>query len=192
MSMPNLSHFHPALVLDCFKVFTRCINVDNGRVVVVRGLERLATASADGFFHTLHHLVTMDPGSSFLADLQQRYNKVFPSGVDLTDLPFHSTMTKIHTLAGRFGNPRDIWWYHRRLPIEEHASFTRDIAEIVQAEYQPALHKQVPPRILRSVLYSLSLSPVSPPSLVANCLKVVAIDLGCDVSKIAISDERCV
>ena len=192
ISMPDLARFHPVLVVDCFNIFVGCISVGNGKVVIIQGFEQLAAASADGFFRTLYHLATMDPASSVLAHLQRRYNEVFPSEVDFTDLPFHPTMTKIHALAGRFGDPRDIRWHRHRLSIQEHIPFARRMAEAAQEKYQRSQPRKVPRWILRSALYFLYLGFLSSPSVVADCLTVIAIDLGCDVQCSAISDERCI
>ena len=161
-----------------FQHIRRCISISNGRVLITHGLETLAATSADGFYRTLHHPATVDPSSSALVDIQRHYNKVFPSELDFT--PFHSTMTKIHSLAGRFGNPDDIQWSNPRLSIQEQIPFVRRMAETVQDGYQQAEQRKVPRRILRSVLYFLSLCPLSPTSVVADCLTIVAIDLDCD------------
>ena len=187
-SMQKLVCFHSALVLDCFNIFAGCISISNGKVLITHGLETLAATSADGFFRTLHHLATIDPSSSALVDIQRHYKKVFPSELDFTGLSFHSTMTKIHSLAGRFGNPYDIQWSNPRLSIQEQIPFVRRMAETVQDQQRE--QRKVPRRVLRSVLYFLSLCPLSPASVIADCLTIVAVDLGCDVSNIAISDER--
>ena len=188
--MPELSHFHSTFVAHCFNIFIRCISVSDGKVMIRHELEQLAIASANGFFRTLHHFATTDPTSSALVDLQHRYNEIFPSELDFTGLPFYSTMTKIHTLAGRFGNPRDIRWPNRRLSVQEHIPFARLMVKAAQEKYQQTQNRKVPRWILRSALYLLSLGPLSPASIVADCMAVVAIDLGCDVSDIAILDER--
>ena len=138
----------------------------------------------------------MDPTSRALADIQRRYNQVVPSELDFTGLKFYSTMARIHALAGRFGNPRDIRWpnpnpYYRP-PFQEHVSLARSMAAEAQEKYQQTQNAKVPRSILRSALYFLSLCPLSPTSVVANCLTIVAIDLGCDVSKIELLDERYV
>ena len=190
--MPELAQFHSTLVEDCFNVFIGCVSVSSSKAVIIQGLEQLATASANGFFRTLHHLATMDPTSSTLADLQQRYNEVFPSEIDFTSFPFHPTMAKIHALAGRFGNPRDIRCPIHRLSVQEHIPFARRMVKVAQDKYQQTRGIKVPRWILRSTLYFLSLGPLSPPSVVADCLIIVAIDLGCNVSNIGISDERYV
>ena len=191
-TIPELARVHPPLVVDCFNIFTGCINISNGKVVIIQGLEQLATASAHGFLRTLHHLATIDPTSSVLAHLQRRYSEILPSDVDFTGLPFHSTMAKIHTLAGRFGNPRDIQWHNYRMSIEEHIPFARRMVEAAQEKYHQTQRRKVPRWILRSVLYLLSLGPLSPASVVADCLTIIAIDLGCDIPTIAVEDERCV
>ena len=189
-SMSALAKVHPTLIFNCFDIFIGCINISNGKVIIVQGLEPLATASVNGLFRTLYYLATMNPTSNSLASLQRRYNEVFPSKLDFTGLPFHSSMTKIHALAGRFGNPRDIWWYNYKTSTHEHIPFAQRMLQAAQEGYQQ--HTKVPRWILRSALYFLSLCPVSPPSVVANCLVVIAIDLGCDVSGVVIPDERCV
>jgi hypothetical protein len=191
-SISDLAPFHPTLVVDCFNIFLGCININNGQVAIIQGLEQLARISSDGFFRTLHHLATIDPASSFLADLKRRYNEVIPSNIDFTGLPFHSTMAKIHTLVGRFGNPRDIQWNHHQLPIEEYAPFTQRMTETARKKYQQTHGRKVPRRILRSVLYFPSLGPLSPASVVADCLTIIAIDLGCDVSDASTLEKRCV
>ena len=118
----------------------------------------------------------------------------FPSELDFTGLPFYSTMFNIHALAGRFSNPRDIRWPrpNRRLSVQEHIPLARRMVELAQKTHRPIQAGKVPRWILRSVLYFLSLGSLSPASLVADCLMIIAIDLGCDVSTVTTSDERYV
>ena len=191
-SMQELARFHPTLVPACFNIFARCISISNGKVVIMQGLEQLATVSANALFRTLHHLTIMDPTSSDLADLQRRYYDVFPSELDFTGLPFHSTMTKIHALAGRFGDPRDIKWHNYRMTIQEHIPFAQRMVQVAQEGYQQTPRRKVPRWILRSALYFLSLAHVSPPSVIADCLTIIAIDLDCDVINTVILDDRYV
>ena len=192
ISVPELVPFDPTLIMDCFDVFIRCINISDGKVLIVHGLEELATVSADAFYRTLHHLATTNPTSSVLADFQQRYHEVFPSGIKFSDLPFHSTMAKIHALANRFGNPRDIKWHNYRMSIREHVPFARRMAQAAQEGFKQTEDIKVPRWTLRSALYFLSLAPISPTSVVADCLTIIAIDLGCDVTTAESLDERWV
>ena len=191
-SIQNLANFHPTLVFDCFNIFISCVSVGNGKVVIMRGLEQLATESADGFFRTFHHLATIDPASSLLPDIQRRYNEVFPFEVDFTDLPFYSMMSKIHTLAGRFGNPRDIQWHNYGMSVQQLISFSKRMVRVAHEGYQQTQRRKVPRWILRCALYFLSLGPASSSSVVADSLTIVAIDLGCDVPDTVASDERWV
>ena len=54
--------------------------------------------------------------------------------------------------------------------------------------------QKVPRWTLRFALHSLSLYPMPPTSAIADCLSIIAIDLGCDVSNsgFTLLDERCV
>ena len=190
-SIPHLAYFNPTLIVDCFNVFIGCIHISNGKVVIIQGLGQLATVSANAFFRTLHHVEIMDPTSTTLANIRGRYNEVFPSELDLTSLPFHSTMTDIHALAGRFGNPRDIRWNNYKMSIHEHIPFAQRMVQVAQERYQRTRHPKVPRWVLHSALYLLSFGSVSPPSVVADCLTVIAIDLSCGVLNTMIPDERC-
>ena len=158
----------------------------------MQGLEQLTIVAVNGFLCTLHYLATMDSTSDVLAHLQQHYNNVFSSWVNFTDLLFYSTMTKLHALASRFGNPHDIQWSHQRLPIQEHIPFIQYMAQATQEEYQQTQRRKVPQWILCSAFYFLSLGPVAQPCIVADCLTIVATNLGCDILNIVVSDERCV
>ena len=193
--MSEFSHFHPSLVADCFNAFVGCINVINGKMVTTQGLEQLAIASASAFFRTFHNLAVVNPTSEDLADLHRRYHATFPSGVDFTGLAFHTTMTAIHTLAGRFGNPRYIWWDKHRRSSQEHTPFSQRMVQAAKAEYRQMRHREAPcvPRwVLRSALHFLHLGSVFPPSITADYLTIIALDLGCDAPDAARQDERCV
>ena len=80
------------------------------------------------------------------------------------------------------------------LSTRGHASIARDMAEAARVEYQKTQHRKVPRWILRFAFRSLSLNPLPPTSAVADCLSIIAIDLGCDVSNVGVPalDERCV
>ena len=192
VSIPELSHLDPTLVTECFNVFIGCINVSNGKVFITQGLEQLANLSASGFLRTFHHLIVMDPTSSVLLDLHRRYNEVFPTEVDFTGLPFHFTMNVVHTLVNHFGNPRFVWWKNHVLPGREHTPFSCRTLEVARLGYRRTRCRKVPRWVLRSALHFLSLEPLSPASVVADCLGIIAIDINCDVSGTTGLDERCV
>ena len=192
VSTSELSWFHPTLVLDCFNVFIGCINIGDGKVMVMQGLERLATVSAACFFSTLLNLTITNPTSNVLADLHRRYIAVFSPEVDFTGLQFHSTMTAIDALANRFGNPRFSWWHGRTVPDGGSVPFSRRVAEVARVKYQRSQRTKVPRWILRPALHFLSLGSVFPPLAVADYLTVIALDLGCDVPDTTSLDEKYV
>ena len=68
------------------------------------------------------------------------------------------------------------------------------MVEAAQVEYQQTQHRKVLRWILRFALESLSLNPLPPTSVIADCLSIIAIDLGCNVSDTGLMtlDERCV
>ena len=195
-SMMTLSGFDPTLVSGCFDAFIGCIKVDvnTRKVAILQGLGQLAAVSAMCLLRTFHHLSVVDPKSSVLKDVRQRYNRVFPPDVDFWDLPFYYTMTKIHSLVNRLWNPRRIRWGDCQPTTQEQISFTRGVAEIAQVEYQRTQSEKTPRWILRFALHSLSSDPLPPTSVVADCLSIIAIDIGCDVSNAGFTmlGERCV
>lgn len=192
LSVPELANFDPVLTIDCFNGFISCIGVSKGKVVVMRGLEQLAAIAAIGFCRTLYCLTVTDPTLIVLTDLCQRYNKVFHPRIDVSKVPFSSTMGLIHALASKKGNPRTIEWGSHRLPIQECVPFARFMVEAAQVGYQQTQGIKVPRWILRFALDYLSQDPPSPTPVVVSCLLITAIDLDCDVSNITTFDGRYV
>ena len=66
------------------------------------------------------------------------------------------------------------------------------MVQTAQEGYQQAQGRKVARLMLRCTLYFLSLCAVAPTSAIADCLTIIAIDLGCDVSNAGTLDERCV
>jgi hypothetical protein len=192
MSIPELPKFEPSLVADCFHVFVACISLSNNEVVIRPGSERLATMAARSLFRTFHHLFVTDPTSVVLTDLRQCYNKIFPLETDFRDLPFHHPMTMIHISIKKRLVSGPVEWDNDGLSTQERIPLAWYMAKAAQAGYEETKQKKVPRWILRFVLESLPLDPPSPPSVVANCLKIIAIDLDCDLSDITTRNERCV
>ena len=158
------------------------------------GSEHLATTSAMCFLRSFRRLSVADPTSSVLEDVRRRYRKHFSTTPNFTSSPLCYAMTKIDCLVYPTRVP-----YYVQPPsyspfTREHVPVARDIAEGAWAEYQQTQHRKVPRWILHFALHSLSLDPLPPMSVVADCLSVVAIDLDCDVSDTGFmtSDERCV
>ena len=190
--MTTQVHLNPTLVADCFNVFISCINVNNHKVVVTQGLEQLAEVSAMCFLRTFHHLSVTDPASSVLEDVRWRYRRSFPLETDFRSFPFYHAMAMIRDLAD--WNPHCVQWDNYKPSTQEHVTAARDMAEAAQAECQKSQNRKVPRFIIRFALHSLSLCPLPPAPVIADCLMIIAIDLGCDVSNAGATtpDERCV
>jgi len=187
--------FDPTPVADCFNIFISCIDLSGCKVVIMQGLEQLATVSVMCLLHFLQHLSIVDPALGVLEDVCQHYNQVLPFDPDFSGLPFYYTMIKIHTLVSKDWKPHYIQWDNYKLSTQEHTSIAQDVVKGAQVEYQ-GMHGKVPCWILRFALHSLSLDPLPPTYVVANCLSIIAIDLGCDVLNTgtmpSTSDERYV
>jgi hypothetical protein len=179
-SMPELGGFDPILVIDCFNSFNSCTGVSNGKLVIMGGLENLATMAARGLFRTICHLTVTNPTSSTLADLRRRYHKAFPPWTDLSVVPFNFTMDLIHTFIRQPWDSKSIKWDSRRLPPQEQIPFARSMVEAAKLGHQQTQGRKVPRWILRFALDSLSQDPPSPTPVIASCLAIIAVDLGCD------------
>ena len=175
-------------VVHCFNIFAICIRVSRGRVVIKQGLEQLATSSADCTYRTFHRLTVTDPTSDVLEAMCQSYHAVLPDRVDFTGLQCRHTMTMVDALIRRDWGLRPIWHKDNRLSNQDHIQFAQDITDLAQVEYQQK--QEVPKWILDFAFCSLSLVPLPPTSVIVDCLKVVAIDLGCDVLNSIASDDR--
>lgn len=178
------------LVVDCFNIFICGISVSNGRATITQGLEQLTAVSAGCFYHAFHHLAVMEQTSRAFGDIHHHYHRVIHPQTDFTDLPFCHTMIMIDALIRREWSPHSIWHGDNRPPDHEYIPFVQEVAELAQAEYQRELY--VPNWILNFAYNSLSLDPLPPVSILSDCLKIIAVNLGCDILDIATLDNRYV
>ena len=190
-TMPTLASFTPTLVLDCFGILIDCIKVNEGKPAIVQGMEQLGEASAMCFFLAYSHLSAVDSMSSVLADVQRRYRRIFPLDLDFTGPPFRHTLDAIH---GSIYWDREaevpIEWKDYRPATNEHITVSRAFSKLSWSGYQSL--GRVPIPCLSFARHYLSQDPLPPPSVIADCLLIVAIDLGCNVPKTMILGERCV
>ena len=191
--MATPTSFDPALVTYCFVAFIGCINTSNCEVTITQGLEQLATVSAMCFFHTISHLSIMDPTSSVLDDINQRYTRIFPPETDFHGHGFSHAMDVIHRVFIRSADRRRFTWDDYKPPSDEYTLVAQTLEKLAKFGHQRTQRTKVPRLILRFALYSLSQDPLPPTPIIANCLSIVAIDLGCDVSYTGAMtlDERC-
>lgn len=190
--------FDPTIVADCFSAFVGCINISDRRVAIVQGSEELAALSALCFFNTLSHLMVLCPTSGVLEDIRRRYGKVFPYGAQFQGHQFCHTLGAIHYLftsplaRGSFQWTADHITY--KPSAYEHTIIAHNLVKVALLGYERTQRVKVPRWILRFVAHSLSLDPLPPMSVVANCLSIVAIELGCEISSTGAlaSDDRWV
>ena len=190
-----LADFSPTLVVDCFNVLINCVKVVESDVVITQGLEQLATVASTGLLRTFTHLSATDPTSGVLADIHQRYVRVFPSEAGFGSLPFSHTFGAIHSL---FYRDQRYWWVQQRdsRPLDrEYVMVIHALAELAQSKYRRRDgRKKVPRWILSLAMQSLSRGPPLPTSAAVGCLSIVAVDLGCNISvaRTPTLDERYV
>ena len=194
-TMMTLTNFDPTLVADCFNAFISCIKVslNNHEVVITQELEQLAAVAALCFFNTISHLLVMDPTSSVLEDIRQRYIKVFSAQAYSRGHQSYHTVNAACCLFIRRRERQFFQWSDHQPSAYEHTIIAHNLVKLARFRYQRTPQAKVPRFILRFALYSLSLSPPPSTSVVANCLSIIAIDLGCDVADVGTTtlDERC-
>ena len=183
-TMDPLDDFNPTLVVNCFNVFVGCVKVINSTMVVIQGLEQLAMVSGICLLRAFSHLSVMDPASSVLGDVCRYYCGVFPPTTNFDSLPFSHGFSVIHSVFYPHQNHPWLDWGDYNPSSHEHVILAHALAKLAQSEYQKreGWEKKVPRWILRFVLHSLSLDPLPSTSIIVDCLSIIAIDLGCDIS----------
>ena len=185
---PILAEFTPALVLDCFDVLIDCIKVNEHNLVIIQGMEQLAEAAAMCFFLTYSHLSIVDLMSASLVRVRRRYGRIFPHNFDSGGLPFPHILGTIHE-AIHWGVEVPIKWREYKPTNHECAAVAHGLSKLCWSKYRLA---QVPSLYFSFALHYLSQDPLPPPSVIADCLRIITIDLGCDVPRAMVLRERCV
>ena len=190
----------PTLVVDCFNALFDYVKSIDQVVVITQGMEQLVTASALCCLHTLSHLTTVDRKSRALQHTYQRYGRIFPLQTEFNNPSVPLALRLIHDivahrlLAGQrfldLAYLQEVQWEDYELSSDEHAIIASGLAVI--AQYNHRTRERVPRWLLRFTLHSLSWSPQPSTSVIASCLSIIAIDLGCDPPKTGILDKRCV
>ena len=189
MKVPELTGLDPTLLDDCLSVFIGCVNSKNGQAVVMQGSEQLATTSASCLSLTFHHLLVTNPTSDTIADICRRYDGIFPVNTNFDGFsPLHPVI-EFHALVNHDWFPRSTQWADHRPSSQDHISSARRIVGVARLGNQQTQNREVPPLTLLFALDSLSLDPLPPASVIADCLTIAAIDLGCDLLDMASWDE---
>jgi hypothetical protein len=189
------STINSAVVVYCFNIFSSCfVTRDGGIAIVTRGSEQLAGISAMCFLRAFSSLSIAEPTSALIRDVRQRYERTFPSRIDLRGLPRPIIISAIHHL---FAEPRDrteISWRNFHPTIDELIPFSRALAQAAQLEYHRGEDQPKAPRwLIRFALRFLSQSPPPPTPVVVDCLTIIATDLGCappDVNRMALGERH--
>jgi hypothetical protein len=185
---PTLVDFTPTLVSDCFDILIDCIKVNEDRLVIVQGMERLAEVSAMCFFLTFSHL-TM---TILLPDIRQRYRRILPRNLDFSGLPSPHALGTIHeVIYSPWKVKVPIEWRGHKPTNHEHIIVTHALSKLSWDEYC-WYGRQVPPLCISFTLHYLSQDLLPPCSVIAGCLLVIAIDLGCSFPRTVVMQERCV
>ena len=177
-----------ALVTIQFDILTICHRLDFKTVATIQGLKWLATTSTECAYRTLYNPTAEGPTLSVLEDVHRRYRVAFPGRFQFTGFPSHHKMAMIHALINVHWSPRPTWDNKDRPSDDEHIRFAQDIARLARAEY--IRQQEVPGWILSFTFNSLSLEPLPSASVVADCLEVIAIGLGCDLPHDMAPEER--
>ena len=173
------------LAIDCFNISTICVRTTKP----TKWFERLAKACTGFYCHTFYRLAATDPTSRDLETIHRHSLMDSSRRIDFTGLPSRHSTTVIRALITGGWSPGHIWRSDDRPSDRDHIMFARDMAEFAQAVYQRG--REVPKWIPDFALNSLFLDPLPTATIIADCLKVIAIDFGWDISDIATSDERC-
>lgn len=169
-------------------MFAICISVSKGKGTIAQGMEQLATMFARCTYYLFYHLIVMDPTSHYLKYMHWRCRRVLDPKIDFTAFPSYHTMIMVDALARQAWNHHNIWSTGNRPSNDEYFQFAQNIVELAQVEHQRK--QKVPKWILDFVFTSLSLDPLPPAFVVVDCLKVIAIDFGCDISDVVAQDQR--
>ena len=185
----------PVLVPACFDILTSRVAVVGGKLAVTQGSEELAAASVLCCFRTLAHLTTTDPESSILEEVRRRYTRTFPFQTNFEDSPSRHHFSMIHNLfypSRRHTSGTQGHLYRSKIQWKGYEPGSDVLVKLARSEYQRSGCRKVPRWILRFSLHHLSQDPLPSPTIVADCLSIIAIDLGCKIPKTTILNERYV
>ena len=186
----------PTLVVNCFNALIGCVGGSRRRVIVVQGSEQLAVVSALALLNILSHLLATDPASRVLGDLRRRYTRVFSDRTDFDGHQFRHTMNAIHCLfvQSSYNRGTPVQWSGYKPSAHEHTMVSHNLACLAQSEYRRMQRAKVPRWILHFSLHSLSMDPLPPTPVIADCLSIIVTELGYRtwITETLASDERYV
>jgi len=187
---PTLVEFTPALLSDCFDILIDCVKVNKQDTMAVQGMGELGEASSTCLFLAYFHLSITDPMANILPGIRQRYRRSFPLDLDFGGLP---TLRMAHEVIYSDREVEaPIKWRGYEPANHEHIAVARAISKLSWSKSRSRRPGKVPPACLSFALHYISQDLLPPPSVITDCLLIIAIDLGCDVQENMIFAERCV
>jgi hypothetical protein len=168
-----------SLLMGCLDVLSSCMRVDReGIAVLPQGSEELGRLAAMALLRVVAHFSAMMPASSALYDVRQKYRRIYPIDTDFGSISFYHTMEVIHsTFHLLLGYPLD--WKDYNPPPLEHASMARDLTLLAWSHRQRNISPRNVLRLpLRFVLHSLAQDTPPPSPVIADCLLMIAFELG--------------
>jgi hypothetical protein len=184
LSLASLnSTINSKVVVACFDIFSSCFVTRNGgTAVVTQHSEQLAGVSAMCFLRAFASLSNAEPKSAVVGEVFRRYEREFPSGINLHGLPHPIIISTLHLLLAEHRGPTriNIDWKSYNPSVTELAPFSRALARATQARYRGPGENQpeAPHWLARFALRFLSQDPPPPTSVVTDCLTIIATGLG--------------
>jgi len=154
------------------------VYVDHGRAMEHLGSEQGARVAS---LCLLRALSGVDPTSPALEDIRKPYLVGIPHTVNFEGLHCYHTINAIHAILVPSRLRGSLEWmdHMHKLRAHEHI-FTNTLARVAHKGKQCG---KVPRWVLRFVTHSLIHDLQTPVSVVVDCLMIVAIDLGCEISE---------
>ena len=184
----------PALLSTCFDILAGCVSIIDGKAVILQGSEELATVSSLFCLRTMYHLITVDPTSTAFEDVRRWYTKAFPIGTNFEGLPNYHRFCTIHNILHPsrklVQSQGHLHAYRPKIRWRDYKLERISLLQLAQFGYQRRQPRKVPRWILRYGSHLLSRDLLPPPSVIADCLSIIAMDLGCTVPSAATLGER--
>jgi hypothetical protein len=189
--------FSATIAIGCLDILVSSTNIMGDMAVVAQDSERLAMMSAICFLRTVFHITCAEPTLSVPNEIRRRFRKGFPGGPSFDGFPCRYTMCMILYLFRSPQGRASFRWRGDTPSARESIPLARVLALFAQFEdrnRRGQMRKSLYDLVLRSTILLLTQDPQPPASVIADCLLIHAIDLGCDVSNTDImeSDQRCV
>jgi len=168
---------NPALAVIYLNVLLGCITVNNNHVTV--GPE-MGQAMRVASLCLLRALPGVDQKLEVVNDIHQSYIGKIPPYANFDGLPSYHWISAIHALLIDRQKRHFFGWIDYKPCPQEHALFTNTLVQV--AHKARDCWGKVPRWTLRFVLHSLALDPLPSTSVIIDCLSIIAIDMGCDIS----------